>query len=157
MECQKWAEVQMTLSEKEMCSRSPWETASELGYFFFFFAERVEIMLSLDLFKFQFYLPAKIQSILQNFLWSWLAFCSERVLKQVYYAERWRYSARSWLILCDPIDCSPSGSSVHGMLQARILEGVAMPSSGGSSWPWDGTPISRVTALHLLSCIMQRT
>ena len=39
--------------------------------------------------------------------------------------------------LCDPMDCSPLGSSVHGILQARILEGVAMPSSGGSSQPRD--------------------
>ena len=35
--------------------------------------------------------------------------------------------------LCDLMDCSPSGSSVHGILQARILEWVAMPSSRGSS------------------------
>ena len=35
--------------------------------------------------------------------------------------------------LCDPMDCSPPGSSVHGILQARILEWVAMPSSRGSS------------------------
>ena len=35
--------------------------------------------------------------------------------------------------LCDPVDCSPPGSSVHGTLQARILEWVAMPSSRGSS------------------------
>ena len=33
------------------------------------------------------------------------------------------------------MDCSPSGSSVHGILQARILEWVAMPSSRGSSNP----------------------
>ena len=33
------------------------------------------------------------------------------------------------LTLCDPMDCSPPGSSVHGILQARILEWVAMPSS----------------------------
>ena len=31
---------------------------------------------------------------------------------------------------CDPTDCSPPGSSVHGILQARILEGVAMPPPG---------------------------
>ena len=36
------------------------------------------------------------------------------------------------LTLCDPKVCSPSGSSVHGTLQARILEWVAMPSSRGS-------------------------
>ena len=35
--------------------------------------------------------------------------------------------------LCDPMDCSPPGSSVHGAFQARILEWVAMPSSIGSS------------------------
>ena len=33
--------------------------------------------------------------------------------------------------LCDPMDCSPSGSSVHEILRARILEWVAMPSSRG--------------------------
>ena len=41
---------------------------------------------------------------------------------------------QSCLTLCDPMDCSPPGSSVHGILQARILEWVAMPSSRGSSW-----------------------
>ena len=37
--------------------------------------------------------------------------------------------------LCDPLDCSPPGSSVHGILQARIQEWVAMLSSRGSSDP----------------------
>ena len=37
--------------------------------------------------------------------------------------------------LFDPVDCSPPGLSVHGMLQARILQWFAMPSSRGSSWP----------------------
>ena len=36
--------------------------------------------------------------------------------------------AQSCLTLCDPIDCSPPASSVHGILQIRILEWVAMPS-----------------------------
>ena len=43
--------------------------------------------------------------------------------------------------LCDPMDGSPPGSSVHGILQARMLEWVAMPSSRGSSRPRDGTHI----------------
>ena len=34
---------------------------------------------------------------------------------------------------CDALDCGPPGSSVHGILQVRILEWVAMPFSGGSS------------------------
>ena len=37
--------------------------------------------------------------------------------------------------LWDPMECSPPGSSVHGTLQARILEWVAVSSSRGSSWP----------------------
>ena len=41
----------------------------------------------------------------------------------------------SCLTLYDPVDCSPPGPSVHGMLQASILEWVATPSSRGSSWP----------------------
>ena len=44
--------------------------------------------------------------------------------------------------LCDPMDYSPPGSSVRGILQARILEWVAMPSSRGSSRPRDGTQVS---------------
>ena len=39
--------------------------------------------------------------------------------------------------LCSPRDCSPPGSSVHGILQARILEWVAIPFSRGSSQPRD--------------------
>ena len=44
--------------------------------------------------------------------------------------------------LCNPMDCGPPGSSAHGMLQARILEWVATPSSRGSSRPRDQTHIS---------------
>ena len=40
---------------------------------------------------------------------------------------------QSCLTLCNPMDCSPPSSSVHGISQARILEWVAMPSSKGSS------------------------
>ena len=43
--------------------------------------------------------------------------------------------AQSCLTLCDPMDCSPPDSSVHGILQAKILEWVAMPSLRGSSQP----------------------
>ena len=50
--------------------------------------------------------------------------------------------AQSCLTLCDPMDCSLPGSSVHGILQARVLEWVAMPFSRGSSWPRDQTQVS---------------
>ena len=42
----------------------------------------------------------------------------------------------------DPMDCSLPGSSVHGILQARILEWVVVSSSRGSSWPKDRTCVS---------------
>ena len=44
--------------------------------------------------------------------------------------------------LCNPVDCSPPGSSVYGISQARILEWVAMPFSRGFSWPRDQTRVS---------------
>ena len=45
--------------------------------------------------------------------------------------------------LCDPMDCSLSGSSVHGIFQARVLEWIAISFSRGSSWPMNQTQISR--------------
>ena len=49
--------------------------------------------------------------------------------------------AQSCPTLCDCMDCSPPGSSVHGFLRARILEWVAIPFSRGSSWPGDQTQV----------------
>ena len=46
--------------------------------------------------------------------------------------------------LCDPMDCSLPGSSVHGIFQARILEEVAISFSRGSSWPRDQTWVSEI-------------
>ena len=44
--------------------------------------------------------------------------------------------------LCNPVDCSPPGSSVHGISQSRILEWIPIPFSRGSSWPRDQTCVS---------------
>ena len=49
---------------------------------------------------------------------------------------------QSCLTLCGLMDCSPPGSSVHGILQARVLEWVATPFSRGSAWPRDRTRFS---------------
>ena len=49
--------------------------------------------------------------------------------------------------LCDPMDCGPPGSSVHGILQARILEWVAISSSRGSSRPRFQTCISCISSI----------
>ena len=56
-------------------------------------------------------------------------------------------SCLSHVRLCDPMDCSSPGSSVHGILQERILEWVTMPSSRGSPQPRDQTHISYVSCI----------
>ena len=60
-------------------------------------------------------------------------------------------SLSSALLLCptlsDPMDCSPQGSSVHGILQARMLEQAATPSSRGSSRSRDETSISHIAKM----------
>ena len=65
--------------------------------------------------------------------------------------ERWREwgegegeVVQSCPTLCDPMDCSSLGSSLHGILQARILEWVAIPSIRGSSQPRDQTQVSHI-------------
>ena len=52
--------------------------------------------------------------------------------------------------LCDPMNCNPPGSSVHGIFQARTLQWVAVPSSKGSSQPRDQTSVS---CISYVSCI----
>ena len=56
-------------------------------------------------------------------------------------------SLQSCPTLCEPMDHSPPGSSVHGIIQARILEWVAMPFSRGSSLPKDRTCVSYVSCI----------
>ena len=60
------------------------------------------------------------------------------------YHEKWVVVVQSCPILCNPRDCSPPGSSLHGISQARILECLAMSSSRASSRPRNGTgsPVS---------------
>ena len=66
----------------------------------------------------------------------------------IIFSGKNKYAAQSisqvWLF-CDPMDCSPPGSSVHGILQARVLEWVAMPFSKGSSWCSDRSHVSCIS------------
>ena len=69
--------------------------------------------------------------------------------------------AQSCPTLCDLIDCSPPGSSVHGILQARILEWVAIPFSRRSSWPRAGikcgSPALQAYSLPLVPPIFHKS
>ena len=53
-------------------------------------------------------------------------------------------AAQSCPTLCDPMDYIPPGSSVHIILQTRILEWVAIPFSRGSALPRDGIQVSHI-------------
>ena len=58
--------------------------------------------------------------------------------------------SRVWL--WDPMDCSLPGSSVHGILQARILEWVFIPFSRGHSWPRDWTQVFCIAGRFCCCC-----
>ena len=58
-------------------------------------------------------------------------------------------SILSLLVTSDSLDRSPLGSSVHGILQAKILEWVAISSSRGYFWPRDCTPSSTIVVQYL--------
>ena len=55
---------------------------------------------------------------------------------------------QSYLTLCEPMDCSLPGSTVHGIFQARILQWVAISFSRRSSRPRDWTQVSRIVGRH---------
>ena len=62
-----------------------------------------------------------------------------------YFYMKWRSEvAKLCPTLCDPVDCSLPGSSLHGILQARVLERVAISFSRGSSQPKDQTQASHI-------------
>ena len=88
----------------------------------------------------------KIQSRIPHCLCS-SCLCS--FLPSVMFVCTCAESLKSCPTLCDPMNHSLPGSSVHGILQARILEWVAIPSSRGSSWPGNWTHVSYVFCLDM--------
>ena len=76
-------------------------------------------------------------------------------LKKFFFLKIWPHCPicnlcvyiQSYSTLCHPVDCSPPGSSVHGIFQAWILEWVVISSSRGFSWPRDWTPVSCISCI----------
>ena len=95
-------------------------------------------------------LRIRVRSLVQNFVDMDIFFRKEKSRKQrvkfliVFSKLKWSKLAQSCPTLCDPMDCSLPGSSIHGILQARTLEWVAMPSSRGSSRPRDQTQVAGI-------------
>ena len=85
-------------------------------------------------------------------LWDWFFFFSFSVYKPPslwYSVGGGGLVTESFLTLCDPTHCSPPGSSVHGISQARIVEWVALSFSRGPPSPGmePGSPALRVDSL----------
>jgi len=76
---------------------------------------------------------------------SWPAY---RFLRRQEKKERKEVKSLSLVWLCNPMDCSPPGSSIHGIFQARVLEWVVISFSRGSSWPRDQTQVSHIAGRH---------
>ena len=77
-----------------------------------------------------------------NFNDSLLVYCLILLSLQPKEKEKENEVIQSCLALCDPMDCSLPGFSIHGILQARILEWVAISFSRGSSRPRGQTQVS---------------
>ena len=64
--------------------------------------------------------------------------------------------AQLCLTLCDPMDCNPPGSSVHGIPQARILEWVAIPLGYQGIFPTQGSNQGLLHCKWILDCLSHR-
>ena len=141
---QKWEEVQMIFSEKEMCSQTHEKQPQSWGFFFFFFwaggdnaqlGLKISVLSSCQNPEYFIKLLMELTSLLQ---WKTLE------AGILYSKMAIRCSVMSDFLW--PIDRSPSGSSVHGILQAGILEGVAVPPLG-VFLILDGAHISCITCI----------
>ena len=74
--------------------------------------------------------------------------CCRQILASLWW-QSWSHGDSVISNFCDPMDCSLPGSSVHGILQARILEWIVMLSSRGSFWPRDWTHPSCISGRFL--------
>ena len=75
--------------------------------------------------------------VISQWMAAWLFNCTLKLSQlkcSKSFINRYSFVTKLCLMLSDPMDCSPAGSSFHGILQARILEWVAISSSRGSSW-----------------------
>ena len=85
-------------------------------------------------------------SLIQNFSWD----SNNRLVKAKSESE----VAQSCATLCDPVDCSPPGSSIHGILQAGMLDGLPFPSPGDLPDPGiePRSPALQADALTSINC-----
>ena len=94
-------------------------------------------------------LSSSVYGILQARILEWDAILFSYMHTYIHkYMWKSEEVTQSCPTLCDPVDDSLQGSSVHGILQARILEWGAISFSRGSSQPRDWTRVSHITGRH---------
>ena len=87
---------------------------------------------------------SKKKKVLHYLTWDiWFSF----IHKNTFDVQTVQACVLSHIWLCDPMDCSPPGSSVHGISQAKIVEQVAISFSSGSSWFRDRTQFFCVSCI----------
>ena len=90
-------------------------------------------------------IQCKYKTFLYNWLTLWYTWNSHSTVNQLSFNNKTCFKnlrhRKLFLshvqLFCDPVDCNPPGSSIHGILQARILEWVAISFSRWFSWPRD--------------------
>ena len=78
------------------------------------------------------------------------------ILDSVSHSHHIGKVSQSCPTLCNPMDCSPTSSSVHGVLQARILEWIAIPCSRGSSFQTQGLNLDFLHCRQILYHLSQQ-
>ena len=89
-------------------------------------------------------MPGWMKHKLESRLLGETSIISDMQMITLWQKVKWSEVTESCPTLCDPVDCIPPGSSVHGILQARILEWVAIFFSRRYSWPRDWTQVSHI-------------
>ena len=112
-------------------------------FYFYFLVTDVQLLKRLSFPHFIAFVPSKISCLyislfLVSVLFCWSLFLS---LGKYYAVLIVVLLTKSCLTLCDPRDCTLPGSSVHGILQARVLEWVTISFSRGPSQPRDRTHV----------------
>ena len=148
-----------TLQGKPRCSARPWKECDQqqspkcIKWVFKQMTENQQVILLLSLPLRLCYLPRSNPNVDKRHEYKELHTPSLRqprlpsLSPSVYMLCACMLSHFSRVRLYDPMDCSPPGSSVHGILQPRILEWVAMPSSRGSFQSRDWTCVSYVSCI----------
>ena len=121
-----------------MCKLYPFESCA-FSYWIMSYYILIEMLLYMCIINNKYKINIHIKLIL-NIEYSKYIMNSKCIL----WKWKWKLVTQSCPTLCDPMDCSPPGSFVHGIPQARILAWVAISFSKGSSQTRDRTQVSNI-------------